>query len=332
MPFSTKTYIFSDNSFDVISLIAAVWVMLAHTLNYSGVLGNVPDFVGRSLLNPGQAVTIMFFVSGYLCFPSLDRSSVLLSFYKKRFWRVIPAFVFVNVGFALLWVVVGQVGLSDITNYLLRTAKSLVSLDAGWTPEGALNNGSLWTIPVQIQFYLLTPCLAFFLRKSELHKSILIVIIGLVLYFLFEPISAKNLFLSKLCFPYLYTYIFGMFCFEYRDRIIPIVVHWLPAMLLCYMVMCWLFGFQVPLITNHLLMLSTLGTAYAFGKKRIRNEISYEIYLWHMPVFSVVSYMNKSIGCSHLLFVYLLTALISYMCFKYLETPLRTLENRKRYV
>lgn len=323
--------VFYDNSFDIISLIAAIWVMLAHTLNYSGFFGNDPGFVGRSLLNPGQAVIIMFFVSGYLCYPSLDRSSSLLSFYKKRFWRVFPAFVFVNVGFALLWVGIGQVGLSDISNLLLRTSKSFISLDAGWTPDGALNNGSLWTIPIQIQFYLLTPFIAFFLRKTDFLKSIPIIIVGTVLYFLFDPISDKNLLLSKLCFPYLYTYIFGMFCYEYRDTIVPIVVRWLPAMLFCYIVLCWTFGFQRPLITNHILMLSTLGAAYVFGKNIIKNEISYEIYLWHMPIFSVVFYMNKSIGWAHLFWVYSLTVLISYICFKYLETPLRNLGKGKRY-
>lgn len=325
----TKSIEFNNNSFDIISIIAAVWVMLAHTLNYSGILGEIPCFVGRSLLNPRQAVTIMFFVSGYLCYPSLDRSRGVLSFYKKRFWRVIPAFMFVNVGFALLWIVSGYVGMSDISNLLLRTAKPMVSLDAGWTPEGALNNGSLWTIPVQVQFYLLTPCIALYLRNSDLHKSILIIMIGSVLCLMFAPISDKNLFLSKLCLPYLYTYIFGMFCYKYRDTIIHIAVRWLSALCFCYIVLCWIFGLQMLYITNHLLMLSTLGAAYAFGKSRIRNDISYEIYLWHMPVFSVVFYMNKSFGWTHLLFVYMLTILLSYMCLKYLEMPLRKLGNEK---
>lgn len=330
MKFMDKKIDFCNNSFDIISMIAALWVMLAHTLNYSGILGKVPDFVGRSLLNPGQAVTIMFFVSGFLCYPSFERSRSLLSFYKKRFWRIIPAFVFVNAGFVLLWVVVGMVGLSDISNLLLRTAKSLVSLDAGWTPDGALNNGSLWTIPVQVQFYLLTPFVALFLRDSVLHKSMLIITIGIILSLCITPISNRNLFMSKVCFPYLYTYIFGMFCYNFRNAVIHIAVRWLPALLLCYIILCWLIGLQMPLITNHLLMLATLGAAYAFGEKRIRNEISYEIYLWHMPILSVVSYINKSVGWSHLLFVYSLTVLISYICFRYLETPLRNFGNGKK--
>jgi len=86
-----KRFDFYSNSFDWVCLVASLWVMLAHTINYSAIY-DIPNnpLVSKLILNPSQAVVILFFSSGYLCYPSYLRSLSAIDFTIKRFFRVIP--------------------------------------------------------------------------------------------------------------------------------------------------------------------------------------------------------------------------------------------------
>lgn len=69
------------NSFDIVSLVAAVNVMLAHTIANACVGGRNLSF--WRFLAPGPAVAVMFAVSGFLVTASYERSSKTLDFYKN---------------------------------------------------------------------------------------------------------------------------------------------------------------------------------------------------------------------------------------------------------
>lgn len=58
-----KRFDFYNNSFDWVCLVASLWVMFAHTINYSAIY-DIPNnpLVSKLILNPSQAVVILFFL------------------------------------------------------------------------------------------------------------------------------------------------------------------------------------------------------------------------------------------------------------------------------
>lgn len=248
-----------------------------------------------------------------MCYPSYLRSLSAIDFTIKRFFRVIPLFWFSSVAFVFFCFLCGHIDILDCKDVAIRTVKSFVSLDAGWTPQGALNNGSLWTIPLQIEFYLLTPFIANILNKSKLTYDCILFGGAFVIGILYESLTQymQNVYLTKICLQHLYIYLGGMISYKYRLKIIPFLVKYVFFIFFLYLFYV-VSSFEMSQFSNILLILFVLGIAYRFGKKRTKIDCSYGIYIWHMPIFSVISYTF----CQYsLLFIWIITIVLSIVTF-----------------
>ncbi|MBK7117547.1 MAG: acyltransferase [Comamonadaceae bacterium] len=154
------------NNFDLLRLLAAWFVLFSHCYPLSGqpVADPFVRHTGIDTLG-GIGVSIFFVLSGYLVTNSLERSSSVYSFARKRAFRIFPALAVLTV-YCSYWL--GPVLTTlPLETYLKhpQTVAYLWNVSA-WKIQYALPgvfatnpvpvavNGSLWSLPYEISCYL----------------------------------------------------------------------------------------------------------------------------------------------------------------------------------
>jgi peptidoglycan/LPS O-acetylase OafA/YrhL len=300
------------NNFNLIRLLAAVQVLVVHALNHFEVEGLA---VSALKLVPG--VPVFFILSGYLIFDAYDRTRVkgLGVFARNRALRIFPA-LWLCVGLSTLIVVLSGY-LSDRSFSPLHFAAWLLgqsSIFQFYNPTfmrgfgvGVLN-GALWTISVELQFYLLTPFLFWLIAKRNA-----------ALYLLIGASLATNMFLrvhydwsdlrvklaSVSFLPWVYMYLLGMLVSSRKasvESLLARVPLWLIAS--AYVASMLLIGSYADNASNAINPVSTVLIAmllFTVAKRDLRlpqflagfvrrNDLSYGIYLYHMPMINIVLY------------------------------------------
>ena len=331
------------NNFNLLRLLAALQVLFVHALNHFEFEG---PLVSALKITPG--VPVFFFISGLLISSAYERTrpNGIQKFFKNRFLRIFPA----------LWFCVAVATVLLVTTNYLKTQSfslsnflfwlfSQVSIFQFYNPEFmrgfgvGVFNGALWTISVELQFYLLTPFLYFLLRK---HVSLYMVIFGcslaLNVYFRFY-IEWSNL-LIKLAYvsflPWLYMFMAGFVINKYREKVAkilaPIHLAWVMLAFICSMVLIGPYSANASNAINPIsfLFLSAcilkLSTARLFVPERLAgfirsNDLSYGLYLYHMPFLNLLLYMNWLSGYRNVLATLILSAAAASISWYYIEKP-----------
>jgi peptidoglycan/LPS O-acetylase OafA/YrhL len=314
MPFA-PVFRFSANNFDVIRLVAASEVAVRHSAVHIG-----GDWLPRAIDAPLAfipGVPIFFFLSGYLISRAFERSPSLADYVRNRALRLFPG-LWVCVAFAL--------ALLFISGYMKTcdwNARSLVLWVVGqstvfqvWNPVFlrefgvGVVNGSLWTIAVEIQFYVVVALLLASLRSFDragqnrrlAWVTALFFGIAALLPVLEEPIRALPLgdlawkVLGVSFVPWFYMFMLGTVAQRSSDWIIPLILRHRMALIAAYVAAIALakFVFRLPLGNDipwylvPIMAAAVLSVAYSapgFSERVLRgNDISYGLYIYHMPV------------------------------------------------
>lgn len=326
-----------ENNFDLVRLLAAIQVMWFHTVEHLQI-----DISSFNYLRYYPGVIIFFTVSGYLIYLSLERNkSNIKKYLFNRIGRIYPALWFSTLISFLLILVSKTYSIRE-----MLSVKGIVywvgqlSFFQFWTPNflktyGVGNpNGSLWTIVVELQFYIVILCIFKFFNKKR--YLILIFLLSIIInYFvgnLDENIVKK---LSKIwILPYLYNFIIGMVFAKYKSLKEKLLENKVIIWLVIYNI--WLYFTKVgpnyfiniySLISNILLSILCLSFVFSFKKisfKLIKNiDISYGLYLFHMIYlnFFIQVYGVSNIKINSIIIYVLLTFLTSYISHRFIEKP-----------
>jgi peptidoglycan/LPS O-acetylase OafA/YrhL len=170
------------NNFDLLRLVFASIVCFAHSYDLSDDPGLawIPTF-----LSPAVAVKAFFVVSGFLIFMSYERSSSLGSYAKKRIRRVYPAYFTVVALAALFFVFVSRLSPAEYfsLDWFRYLAANLTFMNfVHPTLPGVFDsnhmphvNGALWTLKVEVMFYLSVPIFAFIFRRFG-HLAVIVAV------------------------------------------------------------------------------------------------------------------------------------------------------------
>jgi len=172
----------TNNNFDLLRVLFALIVLLAHTYHLSGFKELLPL---ATTLTPARALKGFFVVSGFLIFMSYERSFSLYSYANKRIRRIYPAYFTIVIFCAIGLVLVSSKNIGDFfsTDWLRYTITNLAFLNfLEPTLPGVFEankmvavNGALWTVKVEVMFYLVVPIIVWFFRRFGcLSISILI--------------------------------------------------------------------------------------------------------------------------------------------------------------
>ena len=162
-----------ENNFDLLRLGLAWTVVLVHAADLS--LAPPRAFLGR-WLNPQVPVEGFFAISGCLIVASWDRSSSVSGYFRRRAQRILPGY-----WLALLYTVVLGAAVSTLPlarflaspatwKYIAADLTFLTFLQPDLPGVFAHNdlsavNGALWTIKVEVMFYLVVPILVWCCRR-----------------------------------------------------------------------------------------------------------------------------------------------------------------------
>lgn len=335
------------NNFDGIRLFASIQVLLIHASEHLHVIYPQLGKLLISVLRFFPGVPVFFTISGFLIMWSYDRNKkTLLRFYYNRLLRIYPALwvclivtVLILLGFHVLapadlytkemifWVMTQASFLQFYTPSLLR------GFGVG-TP-----NGSLWTISLELQFYVLVPLLSWIIistKKRFLHYVYTLGIIALsVLTYAYANCLGEDTMLHKLMgvfiLPYLYNFIFGVLIYKHWNVLQQFLLgkggYWLLFYLLYSFVFSWGFKLYTPsywpnpfgFIANLILAFTMISLAYtATSCSDIilkRNDFSYGIYIYHMLVVNVfvsLGYTGSMLYVASVFFITLLAAVLSW--------------------
>jgi peptidoglycan/LPS O-acetylase OafA/YrhL len=162
----------SRNNFDLLRLLFAATVCLVHSYELSGYSQLA---WASNILSSDVAVKAFFVVSGFLIFMSYERSSSVRSYAEKRIRRIYPAYFLV-----VMLCAIGLAGISSKTplqyfsfawvKYVLANLSFLNFLQQ--TLPGVFDgnrlqavNGALWTLKIEVMFYLSVPLFVWLFRR-----------------------------------------------------------------------------------------------------------------------------------------------------------------------
>jgi len=344
------------NNFDLIRLLAAMQVVISHGIRHLE-LGDMNWFGLKTLLSCFPGVPIFFVISGFLVSASFERSKSTKAYFVNRALRIFPA-LWVCFGIGVLSVLVLKpdaimnASKSELTSWVFAQLTMFQTFNPDFLRDygAGVLNGSLWTIPVELEFYFVIPFLYLVFRNSS-RKTTLICLSGLVVLFMVVNqvfnygfgSSSKTIWYKLFkysMFPYLWLFIVGIVAQQNFDKIRPIfegkIFYWLVVHFVAVFVT---FKIGLPFGSNHPFPLCglslaglTLASAFSFreiSNKLLRhNDISYGIYIYHMIVANALIHLNMTGKLSHLLLLLVITLSVSYLSWLVVEAPCMKLKKR----
>ncbi|MDH5611264.1 MAG: acyltransferase [Gammaproteobacteria bacterium] len=334
---NNKTY--KINNFDLLRLIAALQVAVNHSVE---MLHVHPPMVLKNFLHFSQmfpGVPIFFFISGFLISKSYESNHKLVEYFQNRILRLYPGLIIcVSFSFILIYV----------SGYLVTTNASAIdwlalyfaktSILQFYNPDfmraygdGVLN-GSLWTITVEIQFYILVPVIYSFFKLLDTEKHNLKLIL-LIIFFLFInriyayiPDEYHNNVLYKLFrvsfLPWFYMFLFGVLAQKNFTFFYKLLANKFIHLFIIYCIVGYLsqtYKIALGNNINPIVFLILVSTAFSFSysfaglsKTLLKgNDISYGTYIYHMPIVNFMIYLGYTESLDYAIYALIITTLLA---------------------
>lgn len=278
------------------------------------------------------AVKVFFFISGMLVTTSLIKTRSPSIFLTSRFLRIFPAFIVtVSICALIIGPLFTNLSVSEyfssnsVPSYIYKNIIMDIQyflpgvfIDSAYKPA---INGSLWTIPYEVASYisLLSIFIITGMNNKLLINTICIIIISSPLLsdgvdFITQT-SNKDIYFLAPCF-----YLGVMYAVNSEDikvnisiplsffAIFSIVPNVKLSQLFFYFGVCSMFVF--------------IASTNLIRKIKIKNDISYGVYLWGFVVQQIVYIQLPSLNLySNILTSSLLTYLIATISYTYIEKP-----------
>lgn len=296
----------------------------------------------------GYAILLFFLISGFcIHYPNtpLDSNPCWKTYFKRRFWRIYPTYLIAIILTSLISYYC-HIKWGDNTWNLERIIR-VITVSQNYPPENGqfLSNPSLWTIPLEIEFYVLYPLAFLILLKFGFLR--------LLFFSIF--VSGTGLYLSKQGMQWVsFTAIFlwpswllgAWISHLYKQNTLGRLKSFLIyTFLILFLVLaltsrlknweswiqyvCWA-GFYFFLFVAVLRSesLPRIKESVIFRTLAWLGKISFSLYLIHFPLFKLLGYLHlELVGEKPANFLVSLMYLIpviflAWLFFKYVENPI----------
>lgn len=324
-----------DNCFDFLRYFFAFSLVIVHFCTLT-------DTEQFWFVTGGTRVKAFFIITGFLVIYSYIRTDNIRKYAEKRIRRIMPAYATTILLSFLIGLQFTSVPAADYLTsgqtykYIIANLCFLNYIQPdlpGLFTENVHNavNGSLWTMKVEVLFYVTVPFFMYFLKRY--HKlAVLLCIIclsmlyGEILNYLYEQTQRPiyNTLAHQLGGQLVYFYCGTLLLFYFRflcrhiRLILPlsIVLYLLcPVFNILYYIQPICFACIIVGIAYHCKILNFLQKY---------DNISYGIYLYHFPVIQIVVQYRLHEVNIYLAFIVVLfaTLTLATLSWKFIEKPL----------
>lgn len=346
-----------QNNFDLIRLLAAAQVVVAHAIGHTELVNRIPPW-GKQLFDalmllPG--VPIFFVISGFLITKSYERNPEdLKGYFWRRALRIFPA---LWVCLAVTLVVLGSFGFLNpdfsLSPTFIAWLAGQLSFFQFYNPDHfrdfgiGVANGALWTITVELQFYLFIPIFCYLAaRQSQariLTAALFFISFGLYCVmdhfvngpggFTGAPIAFKLLHVTLV--PHLWMFLLGILIHRNFESLKTWIegkfLYYLGAYAVFMALQHWLIPDRsVPFYLAYLpsrTILAFATIAGAFSVRPLSNrllagtDISYGIYIYHSIVINVFVQLGMMTSMIAVPLVYAASITLALLSWHLIEKP-----------
>lgn len=339
------------NNFDLLRLLAASQVMYLHAVHHLRPESNGVLTVLTWLSQFFPGVPVFFFMSGFLISWSLRRNKDLISYARNRVLRIYPA---LWVCFLVSILVVAATGYWAAVPVSGRSfmawVVAQVTVAQFFNPDflrgfgvGVLN-GSLWTITVELQFYVLLPLIFWGIGRISQRRQ-LVVLLALILVGLFaeyvlvsstqtNPESMLVKLFGVTVIPYLHMFLIGALVQVHFERVRPYVegkaLVWVVLYVVGALVMARMTGGPAGAVHMNLVVLvllygTVISAAYSWRTLSTRilgkNDVSYGTYIYHMVFVNLLVAMGWTGRVSGVVVAVVATFAVAWVSWVWVEQP-----------
>lgn len=341
-----------NNNFDLVRLIASLQVVLFHSFEHLKVENDIIELLFTNFFNFFPGVPIFFFISGFLITASYERNrNEIFKYFKNRFLRIFPGlWACVLVSLFILLIEFNDsftVLFTDFNLWIWFVTQ--ISFFQFYTPDVlrfwgvGTPNGSLWTITVELQFYLILPLIFSLFYKLKMNKFLwtFFFLTFLILNYFITNITSENSFVKLInvsVIPYLYYFIIGIIIYKYWNFFFQFVKNRGVLFLTIYLCFMWIVHSYFNInatsynVTNPLkviadFLLAMVVFSFAFTRPTWSktflngNDISYGVYIYHMLIINLFVHHKYTNNILVFLMVPFIVALIAFLSWKFIERP-----------
>lgn len=332
------------NNYDLIRLVAALQVLLFHGTYYLNAPSWQPLMAVLAFL-PG--VPIFFVISGFLISLSWERAPSARLYLRNRVLRIYPALWVCLVVSIAIFLLEG-VRPDSLVHFVTWVAAQATVVQFYNPPFlrsfgiGVLN-GSLWTIPVELQFYLLLPLLALVAQRRPGRWIALTLAASVLMTLARFDLAGRETTLQKLLgvsiFPYLFYFLVGVlgrYLYERRPRIFIQRGAFWAAIYAAWAVVGvrysvpGMYGNQLNVVS--IILIAMLTVSMAFTARDVSslilrgNDISYGVYIYHVPIINLLLAHHLAGGRAFALFL-AVTIAMALLSWRLIEKPALALKD-----
>lgn len=260
------------------------------------------------LISHFPGVPAFFFVSGFLIYASYLNSPGR-RYFENRFLRLYPGLLFVTAGGLI--VALAARGWSDFFDHLPAYAlwfAAQTTLGQAYNPELFRNigagviNGSLWTLTVEIIFYLCVPVIIW-LEERFRPTVLLLLALSFAAYVGGPMIWNEAIYRDKTFYDFIaltpiawgWMFAFGILAVKHFD-LVQRWIKYFPVFLVPLAAMMFFGDGPVFASAGNRLGIFyfscytglVLWLAFATPFVRLKFDLSYGSYVWHMPVINML--------------------------------------------
>jgi peptidoglycan/LPS O-acetylase OafA/YrhL len=327
-----------NNNLEWLRHIFAMQVVLLHAEDHFKIV--MPAFIDYL---PG--VPAFFFISGFLIYASYINSPGR-HYFENRFLRLFPGLFFVTFGGAAAMVIgLGWTDFIENISIYIVWFISQVTLGQAYNPSHfrgvgvGVVNGALWTITVEIIFYLFIPLIVWLERRFR-FVVITLFILSFLIYAIGPMIWHAPIYRDKTFFDFLaltpivwgWMFFLGILVvkhwhwFQPRLKYFPLAL--VPMIAIAILADKGIFfgaaGNRLGLIYLIFYILLILWLAFATPFVPLKFDLSYGVYIWHMPILNVLLIFNMP-DIFILIIVTFIAATLSWI---YVERPALKLKRK----
>ncbi len=302
-----------NNNFNIIRLFLSIWVMLFH-------IGSLLDIKILKLFSGRVAVESFFVISGYLVWQSYERSNNIWQYAQKRIRRLIPGYYFLTFLCTIVGIFLTTLSFKEYFKSLALYKFTLANLAfmnflsprlpgvfVG-NPANEYVNGALWSLKIEICFYIFILIVAYICRKKIIFwlSSLIIATrlygilcsqyhyilkdnFGLTAYEIFFNPNNSFMCLASFCFC-------GSLLYKLEKNLLKI--NWLPELfpLIIFLMFIGYKGYVNYLFQPLVISIIIIYFALYFPFKILINDkigdLSYGIYIYHFVIIQIFINLN----------------------------------------